>query len=264
MRKMFGFLWILGIALPSCKSTKQAINTPIQQPKVDTVIVHTEHDKVDVIDLNSYVLDFSTIEGKGSIELDHEGDDYNFDFTLRMIKDSVIWIQLKKFGLEGARVLADQNHMKIIDRLHRTYTQKSWDEIGKQIGAPITFQTLQSILVGDPILVQESLAPVGNDQGTFILKKNQDNIEYTLAVDPEKFLCKYFTINQLLKNQLLTVKNSEPKVLFTPNYFSYLRDIELKVDNKKQLYVVINFDEVIRNTILNVPFEVPSSYQVMD
>jgi len=47
-----------------------------------------------------------TLEGDGTARIDTKDENLSFSFKLRMIKDSVIWFQLKKLGLEGVRAMA--------------------------------------------------------------------------------------------------------------------------------------------------------------
>ena len=50
---------------------------------------------------------------------------------LKLEKDSVIWISVGLFGLEGARIFMHQDSITVLNKLDKSYSKLSWNEAGE-------------------------------------------------------------------------------------------------------------------------------------
>lgn len=214
--------------------------------------------------IKSSRLEFNTLEMDGSAATETPDEQISFTFKIRMVRDSAIWIQLKKLGLEGVRILANQQGITYIDRLHRTYSRKSWDDLRKELKADINFTLMQDILTGNAPHDPGDPVHVTYNNDNILLTSGDGNEARMLVFNWPAADLKLLQVSRPAEQQLLTVKINDKKVLYDNIKFSYLRDLEILSNNKKQLYVSLEFDEVKRNTTFSIPFEIPSNYREAD
>jgi len=204
-----------------------------------------------------------TLEGDGTARIDTKDENLSFSFKLRMIKDSVIWFQLKKLGLEGVRAMATPTRLVYIDRLHRTYTSKEWSELAGVIKAPITFTVLQDILLGNPPAELDGPINISQSNGQSEINAVGGQLVRILLAGTDGTMNE-MSYQNVPQRQIMNLKINDKKLLYDNVKFSYLRDLEILLDNIKQLYVSLEFDQVKPNITFSIPFEVPANYRRVD
>jgi len=258
------------ITLASCNTSKKVKGTPVPAKESELVIVKPEVPPVAAKkpEIGKILLpmkvEFQQVEMKGDMELENKTDKYSFTFNIRMIKDSIIWMQLKKFGLEGARVLATKDTLYAVDRLHRTYMKKSWAQIQTQMNAPIDFQALYELIAGNPVYFQGGVDSLQTTENMKYITSQNKERRVEIGINAVMNEIMSYVIKDLKKPNMVNLKLADYKILYDKKKFSYLRDIEILSNNVKLLYVNLAFDEVIRNQGFKTPFEIPVGYKPMD
>jgi hypothetical protein len=206
-------------------------------------------------------VNFHTLECDGNGMLETPDDKVSFGFKIRMVKDSIIWIQMKKLGLEGIRVLADHDSLAYIDRIHRTYTRKSWKQLQQELKAPVDFDLMQQIFTGNPPIFKQGKLKEIPEKG-MITYALSDSIEATRVTldSTDLVFAKMFFANAKTQQEL-NLKTNYKKILYDNVKFSYLRDLEIVSNKKKLLYVLLEFTEVRRNQAFTTPFDIPAYYR---
>lgn len=265
--KLLSFVFIFA-SIVACKK-KQVSSTNPEKVMQDTILApaHTEinSDEMMLRDYLTFIqqsrVDYKTLEMDGNADIETSDEEISFSFKIRMIQDSVIWIQFKKLGLEGVRVLANSQGITYIDRLHRSYTHKSWKQLQQELKANIDFSLLQDIISGNPPMHPDlPLVRKETSENTTIISGQENELKILLfgITDQAIFQMENIRSDQ---QQHMIVKLNDKKLLYDNVKFSYLRDLEILSNNKKQLYVSLQFDEVKRNTTFSVPFEIPANYR---
>jgi len=255
--------------LSSCNTSKKTTATQPEIPPAQPEVVITLP-KTDVVparkpDLKQMIdpirVEFESAEMKGSMVLENPTDQYAFTFNIRMIRDSIIWMQLKKFGLEGARVLATRDSLFAVDRLHRTYLKKSWDQIRNQMNAPVDFNALYELLAGNPVYFANGQDSLQTTENMKYVSSQDSESRVEIGINAVTGDMISYIIRDLKKDNVVNIRLSKHKNLYDKKKFSYLRDIEILSNNAKLLYVNLFFDEVIRNQSFRTPFEIPIGYK---
>lgn len=260
--------------LLACKS--KTVLTPVAEyhPPVvvtpDTISVEEERpvNNFSYVTMGSVLEEFEinaeTIEMQGSVSLVNSSDKYNFNVTIRMMRDSAIWVQLKKLGLEGARMLATRDSVFMIDRLHRTYFKKSWAQIQSENKIPIDFHAMYRLLLGVPPYNPMDSARITHEENAAkVVYEGAESITEISFANPLKRITEFIIIEPKAQNKL-DVKLHEYKLLYDNKKFSYLRDIEIHSNNVKQLYVNLSIVQVSRDKSFRIPFDILPGYQQMD
>lgn len=262
---------VLTSACNPAKKAKVHETVVVVPPSRDTVLIEHEPEKVnrsDSAQIRSLVeginMDFQSALLTGSMVFENTTDRYNFNFNIRMVKDSVIWMQLKKIGLEGARMLIRRDSLFLVDRIHRTYLKKSWNEIRTQLNGPVDFDALYSILTGNVEYFDKGMDTLKTSENMKWIYSSDGNNRTVIGINAVFNTLVSYMVQDLRKDNLIRIGLANHKILYDKKYFSYLRDLEIFSNNAKLLYINFSFDEVRRNAVFNLPFEIPSSYKPME
>ncbi|MEP7170148.1 MAG: DUF4292 domain-containing protein, partial [Bacteroidota bacterium] len=97
------------------------------------------------------------INGKASVESDIEGKTNSFDISLRIKKDSIIWISISPLlGIEVARVLITKDSIKFMDRFHKKFQVSNYDFLNDLLKMNLDFEIVQGILTGNIFAYKKS------------------------------------------------------------------------------------------------------------
>ncbi|MBS9767754.1 MAG: DUF4292 domain-containing protein [Flavobacteriaceae bacterium] len=92
-------------------------------------------------------LDYTTINLKKINITYEEGDKkQNFRGSVRILKDSIIWLSVSKMGIEGLRVKLTPQKVALIDRLHREYLITDYSYLNDKFNVELNFYLLQNVL----------------------------------------------------------------------------------------------------------------------
>lgn len=91
-----------------------------------------------------------SLTAKTSISASGDGGSISATANIIWLKDSVLWINVKKFGIEAARALITRDSIFVLNRLERTYTATDLSSLQRQYSLPGGFDLLQAFLLGYP------------------------------------------------------------------------------------------------------------------
>jgi len=241
------------LLLGSCKTMRRAAGTSLK-PKSEKVLMKGLLD-------NSVSAEW--LDAKAKISYNDEYGGQSFSATIRMRKDSAIWLQVKKFSIEGARALITPDSIFVIDRINNEYTAQPFDYAQKEYSLPFGFQGLQAMLLGNPVFFsKETTAGVDSTQYTLAQKTENLNASYWLS-SPD-LLLRRFLVDDFRNKRTVDANSSDFRELEGKQLFSYLRSFNLKSNDLGQMKVQIEFSKVEINKPVEMKFEVPSGYKRTD
>lgn len=184
----------------------------------------------------------------------------SFTANIRMRKDSAIWMNFKKFSIEGARVLLTPDSIFVIDRINNEYTAKPFEYAQKEYSLPVGFQGLQAILLGNPVFFsRETVA--GVDSLLYTLAQKTESLNATYWLGHPEMLLRRFLVDDFRNKRSMDVFSSDYRPLADKQQFSYVRSFNLKSPDLGQMKVQIEFSKVEVNVPQEMKFEVPSGYK---
>jgi hypothetical protein len=267
MAKFFAVIILIGI-LASCRSTKK-IQTAIT--KRDTVAVVTPVDvvKVDTAQLIRAVLrrldsnriDFRTFSAK--VNVDYSGSDgkkYDVNANVRMYKDSAIWIAVNALlGIDAMRLYITKDSVKLMDKINKTYTERSVDYLQEVTALPLNLYNLQNLIIGNPVFIDSNIV-------SYSLNSNQITL---------------LSLGQLFKN-LITLNESDKVLLHsklddtdpvrnrtadltyadyeTKKGVPFATKRRMVVAEKNRLDIKLEFKQYDFNQEVSFPFSIPKNY----
>ncbi len=178
--KSFGLLFLLLFLLSACK-TKKAIG--VKLPKVNEKdSLQSIRNKEEII--NSIVQQqntFNYLACRSECEFNDGKAGYNLDLILEMEKGKFIFLKATYLlGIEVARMLITPSQIQIVDHWNKTNTIASYSYLKRFSSAPIQFENLENLFVGNALFNPEKdLTNIDSNQTQLILKTMVTNILQT-------------------------------------------------------------------------------------
>ncbi|HEU0065458.1 MAG TPA: DUF4292 domain-containing protein [Flavisolibacter sp.] len=261
---------LLTIELFSCKSTKK-IQTAIS--KRDTVVRilvsppdHGKNDTMEMIRTTLSGLAKNNIRYKtfsAKINTDYksaDGKTYNVNATVRMYKDSLIWISANALlGIEAMRVLITKDSVKLLDKLSKVYTARSVSYLQEVTALPLDLATLQNLIIGNAVFLDSNIVSYSSD----------NNVINLLSVG--KWFKNLLTLNASNKTLIHSklddadINRNRTADLTYTDYddkfdFPFSTHRKIIVAEKKRLEITLDFRQYNINPSVNFSFPVPRNY----
>jgi len=196
---------------------------------------------------------------------DNSGDNNNFNVSIRLRKDSVIWVSLTKkvlgIDFEGLRILATKDSVKILNKQDKEIKYRSIAYLQEITKLPFDFSTLQDLILGNPIFFTDNIVSYKYYEDKVQALSIGNLFKHLITVDT--------TNNNILHNKLDDVditKNRTCDITFS-NYENknsriFSTDRNITVTEKSKLDIHLNFKQYSFNEPQTFPFTIPKSYTV--
>jgi hypothetical protein len=260
MNKYIPLLLLLCFML-SCKTAQKAIE-PKVEPKINTAI--TKSQLFEAIDKSKFDFDWLSFKA----DIDYKGKPMNISVgsNFRIRKDSVIWMNVKKFGFEVARVKVTTDSIYAIDYFHGEYMVKDLKYLETKFNLPADFKVLQNILVGNVVyLTKKDKYQVKSIQTGYTIKDSISALQSICEVDAQHYRPNFMHFEEVAKNRVVKTNYEDYQSFSDYGIFSYLRTFDIFSSETGKINIKIEID---KNLEVNVPkaikFEIPSDYRKVD
>lgn len=245
------FLLLLTV---SCKSKKEILTTTSLKPQTSEFLM---------TQLAENQVNAQWLTAKTKIAFDNNNQIQRAYSTIKMRKDSIIWMNIKKLGIEAARVQVTPDSVYLIDRINGQYSIKGLNFITEKFNLPANFSTLQNFLLGNAVFFTRSLS-ASNDDLNYQLLGETDRLvsQYWLNGISYQLTKMYFSEKEE-KRQLVSTLSDYRPINETQN-FSYFRSIDLDSTEMGKVKVEFNFTEVEINQPTTIRFSIPDHYERID
>jgi len=246
------------------------------------------------LNVSSNYLQYNTLSIKFDINIKADDIDRSIGGTLRIKKDSVIWISIvPALGIEAARIMFTKDSILFINKLKNEYFVKSYEYFDTKFQTDLSYTDLQSILTNEIFLYsetdEESNEKLNNDNSekeyfrkTFIsttdsnqyvlktqrkhkikkyIKKNKttDFIVETLKILPDIFKISNVTIIDYGEKRTLEMKYSE---FVSVENKTMPTVINIKIENlQKQFLADLKYNKITVNPDVSFPFKISEKYK---
>jgi Domain of unknown function (DUF4292) len=277
MNKSLIFLLASILFFASCKRQQinQSANVPVVTDSTNVVAIDSvrkdsariiiadvpikmaenEEDKVKVDDI-----DFKYLKAKAKVAFKSPKENENVIVDIRMKKDSLIWMNISKFGITGATALFNKDLVKFYNKLEGQYDEYTYTDFAEKFKFNITYDILQSLIVGNRPF-KKNKSRVVRENEYYLLKQEQDKV----------LIDNYIGENKKLKKLLLTQEDTNNKLTLDFNDFSTLNQylfpnsslitVDYKSNEDQKMYqTVVNIKHTkveLLETPLEFPFKVP-------
>jgi hypothetical protein len=257
---------LLLMALWACNPQKKIIKEPIKEKGADFLFQQLKK--------NEFQFDYLNI--KFSADFDYKKNSNSVNGTMRIRKDSAIWMSVTPaLGLEAFRLLITQDSVKMLNRLDNTYFTGSFKYLNKMLSTNIDFDMLQALLTGNDFSLYQGdvfkanvdnklykLSTVGRGKLKKYIATTEDSLRLLMQdiwLDPETYKISKVMLKELKENQKLEANYSDFQKVDSLS-FPHSMNFDLSNPNEK---IVINIDmnKVSKDGPREFPFNVGSKYK---
>ncbi len=267
---LFTFFLATMLSLTACKSTKKTAQTTPQTPTP----INSTPLSIDAIlkqmDANAPVA--QRMIGDGDVDIESTQLNQSATANIRWRRDSVIWLNVKKFGFNVARAQVTRDSVFIVSYFQSSYAAHPLSYVEKQFGLPADFDVLQNFLLGKPIFLtdKKQLTLNSPQEKAVILRGSNDRwtAEYQFDFATQQLTEMIFTEPKAQRSMKISYGNYAPLRDGDGKQrpFAYLRTISVESPQTGKAKVAIEMDasSVEVNVLKAIKFEIPSGYKRMD
>ncbi|MCH2021602.1 MAG: DUF4292 domain-containing protein [Saprospiraceae bacterium] len=204
-------------------------------------------------------IQYNWFGAKAKIKYEGKDNTLTFSSVIRMKKDSLIWIKLKKMNVEGVRVKITPETIEILNRQESTYTNKPFSYLKKEFGLNLTFLDLQELIIGNPILYPDQKLIPGIENNLNVLKtpSTQKSV-LKIFMEPDSFHVKEIR-GSIDQNSMCIEYDEYEKV--NNQLIPALKDIHINSKKGGIIKVKTSFSKIIINEAQKVGFVIPENYR---
>ncbi len=196
---------------------------------------------------------YSTFSARAKLSWNDGETPQEFTGSIRLKKDSTLWLSLGVIGIEGIRTLVTPDTFRLMNKLTGEYAVHGINYIQSWLLFPVSFNMLQQLITGEKISIGEKASAVTSEDSSVVLYSESDQLYEKIWVDTSNY-----TIQKiLLKDKLL---KQDMLITFTAyNYseakpFSYKRSVVI-TRNTDTVKLNMDFVRINFNEELSFPFD---------
>ncbi|MFO8054543.1 MAG: DUF4292 domain-containing protein [Bacteroidales bacterium] len=252
----------LAMSTYSCKSWKKTREAP------ETVEMKKLKELVEISSGKGIDYEFMSAKLSGNARLN--GNSFRFTATLRMQKDSVIWISVSPgFGFEIARLLITPDSIKMVNRIEQSYIREEYSKIYGLLGIEVPFSGFQNLFTGNmpDISPDYSWETDTIDNVHIIRQKSREHSDkpyqkpviQEYRIDPQNYMLRKIRIEQLSPTyRLLTFEYSDFHPLESQ---LYPKTIEGKLHDQSRNQFNFTYKSLSLKKDQNFPFHINAKYK---
>ncbi len=243
MNKIIAF--ILSCLVIGCSTSKKSSYKNIKTEKKDVVY--------NVINNHT---SFETFYAKCQTKYSSDDSNLNFKATVKIKKDSVIWISLSAlFGIEVFQAIILPDSVVLVDKFNAKFFSGSISSLDAILNTSFDFYTLQNIITNQPLIDFNKKHNFNKSEKHYHFEfSDQDYIEVKKKNFQPSFIKLHDGINEISVNY----KNYR---LLNSKLFPY--SIALNAKKNKLLELNLDYIKVKINPKLNYLLTIPEGYAPM-
>ena len=236
-------------AVPTATTTGPGTSTPVAESAVKATNTN-----------------FQFLNAKGKAQLNMKGNKQGANISIRMRRDSIIWVSAGLAGFEGVRAVLTHDSVRVLNRLEKTYFSGGYDYLSKLLNVPVSFAQMQALLLGDYVP-----APTGTKPTVAMEEAGRQRVTYPLSgvlierlLQPGTGRVQQLRVSDAATKRDLTVDYSDFKPLDEPVSlpFAHATFIQAQQPSAGVVTAAINYTKVnVGRERLAFPFSVPKGFK---
>ena len=209
-------------------------------------------------------IDFEYLDGKAKLHYKDDKKEKQVTATIRIRKDSIVWMQLSLAGISGGRVLINQDSVTVMSLVDKEYYVYSYEELSKRFNFKMDYHTIQSAMLGNLILPKTETDKVEKTTGFDLLDQSQGTMVIKNFINSttkklERLEMMENTSNNSLKINYSNFQPVNEKTFPFTGIISVLYHTPVGMINNS---ISIEYTRVeVGNKELRFPFKIPKRYE---
>lgn len=213
-------------------------------------------------------LDFKNFSAKGKMQLEEEGDKISSGITVRMRKDSIIWISVVPgLGIEAARIKITRDSVHMINRLQKEFFAGDYSIIKQKFKVDVNFDLVQAIMLGNYMpAATGAKEKIMAEKPLQHSRQEQANLLIDQFLDITSFKLKKLTIKDQDTKNSISVDYSQFEVVEGKSFAKAALIVVVQntgeKDKSKGAIANLDYNKITLNeTSLSFPFAIPAGYK---
>ena len=201
---------------------------------------------------------------KAKVRYDDKYQGFGASATIQLRKDSVLWMNIRKFTIEVARVQITPDSIYILDRINNEYYIEAIDYIEDSYNLPANFNTLQAIMLGNPVFFDPSVLIAEKKDLAVYLSGATDRFESKYVLDATNLLLRSMSFGELETDRKVDYELEDYRQTADKQNFSYIRKLDLDSQETGKSSLEIKLNKVEFDVPKSIRFEIPKRYTRAD
>lgn len=207
--------------------------------------------------------DFDYLQAKSKIRFTSPDRSLSSSASIRMKKDSVIWISVSPvFGIEAARGFISQDTIVFMDRVNKDVYRYNYESLSNAINFKVNFEMIQAIVLGNQVFDFQSDDNFSKRAGELKIGQRRGRFEVQTLASAKNRKVDNVKVKEIPDGSKMEIIFSEFNVVADQAFpFKTLVEIVAK-GTEESTQVEINHSKVeVSNNRMSFPFSVPGKYE---
>ncbi len=262
------FLVVSIFFLPQCKSGKIITKAIAPRDTTNNVKIKSMEDSILLVNntrniINKNIIDFKTFSAKIKMDIeDSKGKKPDLLANVRMIKDSAIWLSISAsiLNIEVFRVLVTKDSVILLNKQEKEVQYRSINYLQEITDIPFDFNTLQNLIIGNPIFYNDSNIVVRKFEEFLLVSSNGAEFKNLLTVSTKDNTLVHSKLDDLNLTRNRTADFTYDSYTNT-NGILFSTNRQVIATEKNKLDVRMNIKQFEFNKELSVYFPIPKNYK---
>jgi hypothetical protein len=209
--------------------------------------------------------DFEYLQAKSKISFKSPDKSLSSSATIRMKKDSIIWISVSPiFGIEAARGFISQDTIVFMDRVNKDVYRYNYKTLSNTLNFEVNFEMVQSIILGNQVFDFIRDDNFSKKSGELKIDQIRGRFELETLASADNRKVRNVKVREIPDGSRMEIIFSEFNII-AEQAFPFNTNVEIvskgtSVDETTQ--VEINHSKVeVGDTPVSFPFSVPGNYE---
>jgi len=251
---LVGCCFLLSAKQTGCKRQKEStVATPATETRSVNYLTKKLQGKDDA--------DVQRLNAKARIFVEGDGQSIEANANLIWVRDSALWLNVRKFGIEAARALITPDSVFVLNRLSKTYTARGLESLQLEYNLPAGFDLLQAVILAKAWILPGVVLKSDLQDGLHRLSGSDAHYGVDYRLEEGSFLLRHESFLQAKDQRSVVLDFDQYKKLPGAGLFPYLRQVSAFSPETGQMQINLELSEVEINVPKPIRFEIPSHYQ---
>ncbi len=246
------FFILLGsiLLLSACKTKKVVMSGPAP--------IYSDGEIVQALEDRN--VSWEWLISKAGINIDSPSEKVGGTMYLRMKRDSVIWVMVKKFGVEAVRVQITPDSFQIVYRLDRSYDEGRIEDLMNHYKLDLAFEDMQQMMFGNVMLPDSAHTKVKQSEKEHLVSGVSGDLKLMYSLDPYQLLLQSILINDS-KNRDVNIEYLDYRDTEDFGAIPFERRYRLPYSETETASLQLEFKDFEINAPRAIKFSIPSHYE---
>jgi hypothetical protein len=208
-------------------------------------------------------IDFGYMHGKARLVFKDEKKEREVKATIRIRKDSVIWMTFTVIGVQGGKALINKDSITIVSTVDKEYYVFDYEELSKRFNFKIDYSVIEAAMLGNPIKTDSSENEIGQEGDRDKLIQKEGSVTIKSLINPILKKIEYVELVEATTNNILKLEYSNFQPLGDKN-FAYNGIVNVFYKTAAGLInntITIEYNKAeVGDKELKFPFKIPQRY----